>query len=277
MTTEGDPVPTESAAGIGTEPRHVFGEERRREIQALVQAQGSVRVRDVALQLGVTEATVRKDISDLDRMHLLKRTHGGAIALRPLYEPAVSERGNVNTASKEIVVSSAMGLIADGDAIFLDSGTTNAALASALTDVGSRVNVNVLTNSVDVAHRVASSGNLRHTVLGGQFRRAGGCFTGPLTVASLEQFTLNIAFIGVSGFADNGFTVSDIGEAEVKRAAMNQARRVVILMDHTKTGITDFVRFCELDRVDVIVTDEPNPILERACAENDVELVVGSR
>lgn len=275
MTSEGDPVTTEPTADTGTEPRHVFGEERRREIQALVQAEGRVRVREVALQLGVTEATVRKDISDLDRLHLVKRIHGGAIAIRPLYEPAVSDRGDVNTVSKEIIVASAMGLIADGDAIFLDSGTTNAALASALAAAGSRVNVNVLTNSVDVANRVASSGNLRHTVLGGQFRRPGGCFTGPLTISSLEQFTLNIAFIGVSGFADNGLTVSDIGEAEVKRAAMNQARRIVVLMDHTKTGVTDFVRFCELDRVDVVITDEPNAVLERACTENGVELIVG--
>lgn len=264
----------DSETSVTAEPRHVFGEERRREIQALVQAQGRVRVREVAIQLGVTEATVRKDISDLDRLHLLKRTHGGAIALRPLYEPPVSDRSDVNTAIKELIAVAAMALVADGDAIFLDSGTTNAALAATLAGRGSPVNVNVLTNSVDVANRVASSGNLRHTVLGGQFRQPGGCFTGPLTVSSLEQFTLNTAFIGVSGFADNGFTVSDIGEAQVKRAAMNQARRVVVLLDHTKMGTTDFVRFCDLDRIDVIVTDESNSILERACLDNGVELVV---
>jgi DeoR/GlpR family transcriptional regulator of sugar metabolism len=276
MTSKGDPVTTGQTAETGADPRHVFGAERRREIQSLVQAHGRVRVRDVAIQLGVTEATVRKDIADLDRMHLLKRTHGGAIALRPLYEPAVSDRGDVNPGGKEIVAAAAMTLIADGDAIFLDSGTANAALAATLAGIGGPVNVNILTNSVDVANRVAFSGNLRHTVLGGQFRRLGGCFTGPLTVSSLEQFTLNTAFIGVSGFADNGFTVSDIGEAQVKRAAMDQARRIVVLMDQTKMGITDFVRFCDLDRVDVVVTDESNPILERMCADNEVELLVGA-
>lgn len=263
--------------GAPAESRPVFGEERRREIVTLVQVQGRIRVRDVAQQLGVTEATVRKDIADLDRLHLLKRTHGGAIALRPLYEPAISDRADVNTGSKTTIALAALGLVSDGDAIFIDSGTTNSVFAGALAGTGdgpSPLNVNVLTNSIDVAGRVAASGRIRHTVLGGQFRQLGGCFTGPLTVAGLEQFTLNTAFIGVSGFADGGFTTSDIGEAQVKQAAMNQARRVVVLMDHTKIGVTDFVRFCELDRVDVLVTDEHSDLLERACLDNEVEFTV---
>lgn len=268
-----------TVAGAPIESRPVFGEERRREIVALVQSLGRIRVRDVAVQLGVTEATVRKDIADLDRLHLLKRTHGGAIALNPLYEPAISDRADVNTARKSAIANAALGLVADGDAIFLDSGTTNGAFAGALAgtgDSGAPFNVNVLTNSIDVAGRIAQSGRVRHTVLGGQFRQLGGCFTGPLTVSSLEQFTLNTAFIGVSGLADGGFTTSDIGEAQVKQAAMNQARRVVALMDSTKIGVTDFVRFCELDRIDVLVTDEASPLLERACADNEVELIVAS-
>lgn len=265
--------------------RPMLADERRRRILEIVEARGSVRVRDLAQLLGVTEPTVRKDVADLDRQRLLHRTHGGAIGRRPSYEPDLSVRVSRNADAKTAIAYTCLAEIKDGDAIFLDSGTTMLAIAEALVSAdpaGSRFgrgpvtpnNVNVLTNSLEVARVLAPAPGVRHTVLGGQYRAAGRCLVGPLAIDALQRFTLNIAFIGITGLSESGLTVADLSEAEVKTAAMERARRVVVPMDHTKLGATDFVKVCDLDRVDTLVTDNENPHLTQLCNNHHVQLVV---
>ena len=265
------------------EPR-LFADERRRRILELVNARGRLRVSELAKLVGVTEPTVRKDITDLDGMRLLRRTHGGALAVRPAYEASVSARASANVRGKRAIARACLAEIKDGDAIFVDSGTTMIALAEALCpgpavlgDGAGRalpVNVNVLTNAVEVARTVATVPGMRHNVLGGQYRMAGDCFVGPMTVEALQRFTPNISFIGVSGLSETGFTVADVNEAQVKLAAMERGRRVIVPMDHTKVGAVDFVKVCDPDGVETVVTDEPNEHLAQICQRYGVRLVV---
>ena len=100
---------------------------------------------------------------------------------------------------------------------------------------------------------------------------------GPLTVEALQRFTLNIAFIGVTGLSEMGFTVADVNEAQVKMAAMDRARRVIVPMDHSKVGAADFVKVCDPDRVETVVTDEPNEHLAQMCRDHGVRLVIAGR
>ena len=245
-----------------------------------------MRVRELADLVGVTEPTVRKDITDLDAQRLLRRAHGGALAVRPAYEVSVSARVNTNVGGKRAIARACLEEIKDGDAIFVDSGTTMIALAEALCPDPARrgagitgpvpVNVNVLTNALEVARVLAPFPGVRHSVLGGQYRPAGGCFVGPLAVDALQRFTLNIAFIGVTGLSDMGFTVADVNEAQVKMAVMERARRVIVPMDRTKMGAADFVKICDPDRIDTVITDAPDEHLARMCEEHDVHLVVAA-
>ncbi len=259
-----------------------YADERRRRILDIVQARGRVRVRDLATYLGVTEPTIRKDIADMASARLLRRVHGAAIANTPSYEPDITERVAKNATGKEAIARACLAEIVDGDAVFLDSGTTIAAVAAILGSPGDErikgvrtpANVNVLTNSMDVAKLLSHSPTTRHTVVGGQYRSLGGCFIGPLAVSSLQGFTLNTAFIGVSGLNEVGLTVADLSEAQVKRVAMQHARRVIVPMDHTKLGVSDFATVCDLDDVDMLITDKENPELERLCAEHNVTFVV---
>ncbi len=267
----------------GADPR-MFADERRGRILEIVNARGGVRVSELAGLVGVTEPTVRKDIADLEDQRLLRRTHGGALAMRPAYEASVSARVNSNLRGKQAIARACLTEIKDGDAIFIDSGTTMIALAEMLcpdrTTVGDGagvtlpVNVNILTNAVEVARIVANVPGLRHNVLGGQYRSAGGCFIGPMTVEVLHRFTLNIAFIGVTGLAETGFTVADVNDAQVKMVAIERGRRVVVPMDHTKVGAIDFVKLCDPDRVETVVTDEPNEHLAQMCQRYGVRLLV---
>lgn len=125
-----------------------------------------------------------------------------------------------------------------------------------------------------MAQTLADRAGIRHTVLGGSYRPAGGCFVGPLTEEDLSRFTVNLAFLGVTGVTDQGFTVADLSEAQVKRAAIDRARRVVVTMDHTKVGAADFATVCDLDAVATVVTDEPNQHLADLCSGSGVELIV---
>ena len=93
---------------------------------------------------------------------------------------------------------------------------------------------------------------------------------------ALQRFTLNIAFIRVTGLSDMGFTVADVNEAQVKMAAMERARRVIVPMDRTKIGAADFVKICDPDRIDTVITDAHDEHLARMCHEHNVHLVVAA-
>ena len=82
-----------------------------------------------------------------------------------------------------------------------------------------------------------------------------------------------MSFIGVTGLTEHGFTVADMGEAQVKKAVIDRARRVVIAMDHTKLGAADFAKVCDLDAVATIVTDSPNAYLAQLCIDAGVDLI----
>lgn len=272
----------------------VFGEERRRRILEIVRTDGRARVRDLAILIGVTETTIRKDISELDQARLLRRIHGGALSIDDSREPDVAERIEKNLPAKRTIAHACLGLINDSDAVFLDSGTTVAMIAAALADPslalgGVRLpsNVNVLTHSMPVASALANAPNVRHTVLGGQYRPRGGCFVGTLALQTLEAFTVDTAFIGVTGITEAGITVADTAEAEVKRAAMRRARRVVVPLDASKVGVADFLRIADLTAVDVIVTagtgadnasesSTTSAEITRICEGSGIELIIAS-
>lgn len=240
----------------------VFGEECLQRILEIVRAEGRARVRDLAALIGVTETTIRKDISDLDRARLVRRIHGGALSIEPSRETDVEERTDKNLPAKRAIARACVELIEDGDAVFLDSGTTTAGIAVALADpsialegVRLPVDVNVLTNSMPVAVALSESREVRHTVLGGQYRSRGGSFVGSFAIQTLDAFTVDTAFIGVTGLTESGITVADTAEAEVKRAVMNRAVRTVVPLDSTKVGVSDFLRIADLSSIDIVVTD----------------------
>lgn len=263
-----------------------FTEERRTRVLEIVNTRGRIRAIELAELLEVAVPTVRKDIADLDRQHKLRRTHGGALALRPYYEFDYDSRADKNRAAKQAIARACIELLSDSDSIFLDSGTTIGYIAEQLrldnnteptgrnSTSGVPRNLTVLTNSPGVAQSVAEIPSLRHTVLGGQYRPVGRSYVGSLALEAVRQFTVNTAFIGVTGLAGEDFSVADLAEAELKRAVIERARRVIVPMDNSKIGSQDFVKVCGLDSVDAIVTDGADEYLRGTCSENSVELIV---
>jgi DeoR/GlpR family transcriptional regulator of sugar metabolism len=251
-------------------PKGAFAEERRRRIAQYVASRGRAHVAELTELVGVTEATIRRDLSQLERQRRLKRTHGGAIAVEHMLEPELASRELTNVAAKEAIAAACMEEIEQGSSVFLDSGSTVLRIAQRLTGY----EVNVLTNSIGVAEAVVDAPGVRHTVLGGQLRRSGGCFVGPLALAAIERFTVNVAFIGASGISAEGISEADLGESQLKAAIIARARRVVVPIDHSKVGATDFALIAPLDAIDVVVTDRASDALQAICEEHGVEVRV---
>ena len=259
-----------------TTPDAVFGDERQAQIAEIIMTEGRARNGDLAQRFGVSEPTIRKDLSVLQRQGLVKRTHGGAIARTPLVDRELAGREATQSDAKQAIARACLGLISSGDAVFLDSGTTVGHLAAALAaePADRRANLNLLTNAIEVARVIAGIPSADHVLLGGQLRLTSGSMTGPLALHDLQRFAVDIAFIGVSGFSEAGLSVASMAEAEVKAAVIERTRRVVVPVDHSKVGATDFARICELDEVDTVVMDQASPQIKQLCESHDIELVI---
>lgn len=253
----------------------VFADERQARIAELVSVRGRARIGELAEQFGVTEPTIRKDLTVLQTQGLLKRTHGGALALQPSVEREFTGRQTANIGAKEAIAQACLGLVQDGDSVFLDSGTTVSAIAGALARHGG-LRLSTATTSLGVATALADAPGIDCVLIGGQLRRVDGALVGALALENLQRFTFGLAFIGVSGFSEVGLSIGSLAEAAVKAEAIERARRVVLALDHTKVGTTDFARIAGLDVVDVVVMDRTTPAVEELCAAFDIELIAAA-
>jgi DeoR/GlpR family transcriptional regulator of sugar metabolism len=255
---------------------HVFADERQARIAELVSVRGRARIGELSKLFGVTEPTIRKDLKVLHERGLLKRTHGGALAMQPVVEREFAGRQASNTAAKEAIARRCVGLIQDGDSVFLDSGTTVQAVAGAIAANSNRLTLSTLTTRVGVATTLADIPGVDCVLLGGQLRRVDGALVGALALENLQRFTFTLAFIGVSGFSEMGISVGSLAEAAVKADAIERARRVVLAVDHSKVGTTDFARIAGLDTIDIVVMDEATPAVEELCIAYDIELLTAN-
>jgi DeoR/GlpR family transcriptional regulator of sugar metabolism len=247
----------------------VFAEERRRRIAEVVAEQGRVRLADLVQDLGVTEPTIRKDLRALEQQQVLRRTHGGAIAITPHpVERTMYDRRLENREAKQRIAEACRKHIRPGESIFLDTGTTMEVLAERL----GPLDITVVTNAVGAAQIIAAQPITRHILLGGHLRTIGRSLTGPIALDTLARFRVDIAFIGATGLTESGLFVADLGEAQIKQSAINQARQVIVALDQSKFGETDFVYVCGLDRVDVIITDRAGSEVAEWCAAHGTTL-----
>jgi DeoR family fructose operon transcriptional repressor len=255
--------------------RPAFADERRQRIAEIVAVRGRARIGELARLLGVTEPTIRKDLSALQEQGALKRTHGGAIAVRRLVERELSEREVTHRDAKAAIGRACLELLDDGDSVFLDNGTTVGTIATAIAATPQLAprHLVVLTNAVPVATALADTPGVEHVLLGGQLRRASGSIVGALALNNLQRFAVGVAIVSASGFSEAGITVASAAEAEIKATVIAHAGRVVVAIDHSKVGSTDFARICELDEIDTLVIDRTTPELEELCARNGIELV----
>ena len=234
---------------------------------------GSVDVDDLMRELGVSPATVRRDLQSLHEQRLLERTHGGAVAIGGLYELPVRYRGSIQRDQKLRIARAALAHVGDGATVGLTGGTTTTEVGRMLVH---RSDLTVVTNAINIAAELAVRPNVRLIVSGGVARAASYELVGPLADGVLEQLHVEVAFVGVDGItARTGLTTHREVEAHTNRVLIQRAARVVVVADGTKVGVTTLARIAECAAVDVLVTtDDADPGELAAIRAHDVEVEV---
>ncbi|WP_298805829.1 DeoR/GlpR family DNA-binding transcription regulator [uncultured Pseudokineococcus sp.] len=258
-------------------------QQRLARILDLLSRDGHVTVAQVREELGTSDATARRDLDALAQQRLVVRTHGGASVLASSgYERPLADKASVHAEAKEAVARAAVGLVAVGDVVGLNGGTTTTEVARELARAdhlapadGSR-GFTIVTNALNIAVEVAARPHARVVMSGGTVRPRSLELSGPAARRSLEEVVLDVAVLGVEGVdARFGATTADAGEADIGRTLAGAARRVVVVADASKHGRTGPQRLLDLERVDVLVTDRaPEHPLARALADAGVRVVV---
>lgn len=238
-----------------------------------VRLSGATSVRDLASQLGVSPSTIRRDLEVLDRDGTLRRVRGGALAgVDADADRPFSAVAPVDEQDKEAVAGRAAQLVADGDVVLLDIGTTTMRLARRLR--GRRVTV--VTSSLAVLDVLRSDPEVELLLLGGMVRRAYHSLVGVLTEAALSQVVADRVFLGASGVRPDGQLVdTTLAEVPLKRAMIAAAGQVVLLVDRHKFPGTGALRVCGPEDIDVIVTNEgADEATLRNCAAAGAEVLL---
>jgi DeoR family transcriptional regulator, aga operon transcriptional repressor len=214
---------------------------------------GSVGVGDLVAELGVSGATIRRDLALLERQRLLARTHGGAVAQGVLYELPLRYRSADRQEQKARIARAAAARVADGAAIGMTGGTTTTEVARALSD---RRRLTVVTNSLSIASELAVRPNLKLVVTGGVARPESYELVGPLAESALASLNLDLVLVGVDGISVvEGFTTHHEVEAHTNHALIQRARRAIVVADSSKIGQVAFARICDLAEVDELISD----------------------
>ena len=246
--------------------------ERMDRLREIVRGQRVVRVDAIERQLGVSAATVRRDLLALERSGEVERVHGGAVSRgERLEEPLFDDKASLAPEEKRRIARAALGLIRPDDTIYLDGGSTVLELARLLRD---RARLTVVTNSLRAAQELAGGGP-RLILAGGELRRLSQTLVGPLTRHLLEQVRVDRAFMGTIGLdLGTGMTTTDPGEAYTKSIVLERAREVVLLADGSKIGRVSFARAGGLERVRVLITDRTaDPAFLKAMARQGVRII----
>lgn len=231
--------------------------ERLSSVLERLSGDGSVGVGDLAAALGVSPATVRRDLRLLEDQHLLTRTHGGAVAHGVLYELPLRYRSGRHGEEKLRIAREAASRVAEGTAIGLTGGTTTTEVARALV---ATPRLTVVTNSLNIASELAVRPNLKLVVTGGVARAESYELVGPLAEAALAGLNLDMVLVGVDGIsARSGLTTHHEIEAHTNRALIDRASVVIVVADSSKLGVVAFAQICSLERVTEVITDAAAP------------------
>lgn len=226
--------------------------ERQKKIILMLQEMETVKIHDIMDATGASESTVRRDLMELERAGKLKRLHGGAtLPQNKLVEPTMEEKTAKNSHEKKQIAKCVAELVADGDCIYLDAGTSTLEMIPFLKGK----DVVVVTNGLMNITALIEVGIKTH-VIGGYVKSGTSAFIGRSAIRSLETFQFDKAFIGVNGISIKGeCTTPDPEEAFIKEYAIERAQQGIILADHSKFGEVSFSTFAHVSDC-IVVTSE---------------------
>lgn len=229
---------------------------RRNKIVEAVEERGTVATEELVNQLGVSLMTIWRDLTMLDEEGRVRKIRGGAMRLPKGRdgEPLFVNKQVLNREQKEAIARyAATTLVEDNDIIFLEAGTTAAAMVKYLC----QRNLTVIGNGLETMNELAKRlTNVNVYCCGGMLRDVAQTFVGPQAEEFFQRVNARTCFLGATGFANpEGFTDPHPLEIQVKRAMAQSASRVVMLLDSSKLGIKSLARILPTEEIDIVVTD----------------------
>ncbi len=247
--------------------------ERFEKIRDILKDRRAIRVDELSAELGVSPATIRRDLIELDQQGHIRKVHGGAVSLEGrLDEPRFDDKAEISSGEKRAIAERALQYVQTNDSIFLDGGSTVLALAHLLAD---HAGITVVTNSLRVAGALSGAGP-RVLLVGGELRRLSQTFVGPLTQPLIEQLHFDKAFMGTMGLTlDEGLTTTDPAEAFTKQLVMQHAEQVFMLADSSKFDKVTFANAGRTEDIDTLITDEGiDRVIVREMKQNSIDVVI---
>jgi DeoR/GlpR family transcriptional regulator of sugar metabolism len=236
----------------------VYLEERRQAILKLVNAHGRVAVNELSEQFGVSEVTIRADLQALVEQDLVVRTYGGAIATNyNLVELALIQRRQQHVTEKLRIGAAGAALVADSEAVFLDSSSTALVVAQ---HIKQRRDLTIITNSLVIAQEMLGLSNVTVVMPGGMLHHDTVSLIDPGGLAFLEKYHIQKGFFGTYGLSlDAGLTDVSAPESEIKHPLVGMCHKVIVVLDGSKWGRVGVTSYAGLADVDTIITDDQAP------------------
>ena len=233
--------------------------ERQEEILDILNRKKSVTVEELASELFVSGATIRRDLKNMEQQGLLKRSHGGAILFKPSIgeETAFALREQENTSAKRKIANIASRLIKSGQSIFMDSSSTTGAVIPFLNNFKY---LSVTTTGLRNALLLSQTNTMNIYIAGGVVLNHSNSIVGTDTVDCISKFHADLALIscmGVDGKA--GFTDASIEQAKLKQQMRKNSQQVAVLCDSTKFGKIFMCTDLTFDEIDYLITEKKPP------------------
>lgn len=231
---------------------------RQDEILEIINKNKSATVDELAAELFVSPATIRRDLVAMEKQGLIRRSHGGAIPFKSsAEESAFSIREQENTTAKRAIASLAFKLLKNGDSVFMDSSSTVGFVIPLLNNLKY---LSVTTIGLRNAILLSQTGNVKIYIAGGQIQNHSNSITGTDTMDYISRIHADITLISCSG-ADikAGFTDADIEQSKLKRQMRANSDKVAMLCDATKFGKTFMCTDFTFDEIDYFITDKTPP------------------
>jgi DeoR family transcriptional regulator of aga operon len=232
--------------------------DRRMFILKKLEEDEQVNVSELSQKFNVSEVTIRKDLRHLESKNILIRSRGGAMKQGLVNtDLSIYDRRKQNIKLKETIGRAAAGLISDGETILLDTGTTIMELAK---NLPKKIDITVITNSVDITFRLAEYPNIRVIMPGGILRRNSLALVGEEAAQSFRNYYCDKYFLSADGIdVKTGMMTMNIEEASLAKLNILNSKKVIALIDSSKFQHKGIRAIAPLKEIDMLITDSGIP------------------
>lgn len=230
-----------------------------------LQREGYIEIAEISETMGVSRATIRRDLNDLEQEGLLVTVHGGAVprATSTAYEPSFQTKRVQNALEKQRIGEAAAMLVQSGQSVLLDAGSTTFQVAEHLRK---KRDLTIVTNDVQILMSFAAIPGMNVICTGGTLRGPVYTLVGHQAELAIKDLHVDWTFLGADAIdIEHGITNVNLIEVPCKRAMLAAGEKAVLVTDSSKFGRISLAKVCDLTDVDLIVTDRglPDEMRER--------------